>query len=71
MQLKMYFKQYSWCSGIVTIVDNCKHCNSGIVNLFYTIKILTKSSVTPKIMIVFQKHLFNLIPKSISKFPKV
>ena len=35
-------------------------------------KILTKkNSVTPKVWIIYQKHLFKLIPKSISKFPKV
>ena len=35
------------------------------------VKILTKSSVTPKILIIYQKDLFKSIPNSISKFSKV
>ena len=30
-----------------------------------------KSSVTPNLSLIYQKHYFKLIPKSISKFPKV
>ena len=30
-----------------------------------------KSSVTPNLLLIYQKHFFKLIPKSISKFPKV
>ena len=31
---------------------------------------LTKSSVTPKALIIYQKNLLKLIPKSFSKFEK-
>ena len=34
-------------------------------------KFFKKSSVTPKVLIIYEKHFFKLIPKSISKFPKV
>ena len=41
-------------------------------NLFYSVpKFYQKSSVTPEVSIIYQKHFFKLIPKSIYKFPKV
>ena len=39
-------------------------------NLFYSV-LNFNIKATPEVLIIYQKYLFKLIPKSISKFPKV
>ena len=62
MQVWTYVKQYTWCNGIVTTCFK---------TILWYVKISTKSRVTPKVLIIYQKYLFKLMPKPISKFPKV
>ena len=39
-------------------------------SLLQCFKILAKRRVTPKVLIIYQKHLFTLMPKSFSKIKR-